>query len=125
MMESIRRRFKSGGKDLWATDLVLEPEVSEASEMFTDHTSLPHTKAHSPSNDVDMRDYYKGLILTAIDHGGEYQGHQISIPWLRMTLAGLEMRPMPPEMMWQGEPEEAIADMGRYDTLFPDQTGTQ
>ncbi len=121
-MDSLKRRFsKNGGRDPWATDLSLEPEISEVSELRLDNTALlAATKVHShpTSNVVDLRDYYRGVILAAIEHGGDYHGQQISIPWLRMTLAGLEMRPIPPEMMWEGE-QAAEAELPDYHNLFP------
>ena len=125
MMESLRRRLsRPTGKDPWATDLSLEPEISEVSELRLDNAVLlAATKPQSRpgSNDVDLKDYYRRLIYAAIQHGGEYQGQQISVPWLRMTLAGLEMRPMPPEMMWEGE-QELAADMPGYEELFPSES---
>lgn len=122
MMESLRRRLsKPTGKDPWATDLALKPEISEVSELRMDsEVLLAATKAQSnpTSNDVDLKGYYRGLLVAAMRHGGEYHGQQISIPWLRMTLAGLEMRPMPPEMMWEEE-QVAGTDMPGYTDLFP------
>jgi hypothetical protein len=122
MMESLRRRLsRQTGRDSWATDLSLEPETSEVSELHLDDAAILSTakvQSRPGSNDVDLKDYYRGLIYAAIQHGGEYQGQQISVPWLRMTLAGLEMRPMPPEMMWEGE-QDLAADMPGYEELFP------
>ena len=122
MITSIRRRFsKPASKDLWAADLVFEPEPSRVSEVASDNSVLLTSKLPTapPSNDVDLKGYYRGLIRTAIQHGGRHQGQQISIPWLRMTLAGLEMRPIPPEMMWEGEQEGSAPELSDYDRLFP------
>jgi hypothetical protein len=122
MMGSIRRKFtKAESKDPWGTDSELESEGAEV-EVAADSSVLLSTKAApstSPSNDVDMKGFYKALITTAIQHGGKYQGMEISIPWLRMTLAGLEMRPIPPEMMWEGIHVGIFADLPEYDKLFP------
>lgn len=126
MMESIRRRLsKTPAKDPWATNLALEPEISEVSELRLDSTVLLAANAHPhpPSNDVDLKGYYKGLILTAIRRGGSYRGQQIPVPWLRMTLAGLEMRPMPPEMMWESVSDDLSSDMPGYERLFPEEPG--
>ena len=129
MMDSIRRRlYKSPAKDLWSTDLTLEPEISEVSELRLDNTVLlaaSNVKPGPQSNDVELKGYYRGLILAAIRQGGNYRGQQISVPWLRMTLAGLEMRPIPPEMMWEGEPEGLPTDMHDYERLFPEETVAQ
>jgi hypothetical protein len=121
VMDSIRRKFsKSAPKDPWATDLSLEPEAEDVSELPGENTVLlTKVQPHPLSNDVDMSEYYKGLIWTAINHGGEYNGQQISIPWLRMTLAGLENRPIPPEMMWEGVEDGATPDMPGFGRLFP------
>lgn len=125
MMESIRRRFtRSPAKDPWATDLDLEPEISEVSELRLDSAALfaaAKTQPHSTSNAVDLKDYYRGLILAAIQSGGSCHGQQISVPWLRMTLAGLEMRPVPPELMWDGEWEGSSTDMPGYESFFPEE----
>lgn len=121
MMESILRRFsREIPKDQWATGYTFEPDESEASELPGSSTLLLTTRAqdYHASNDMDMRDYYKGLISSAISQGGDCQGQKISIPWLRMTLAGLEMRPIPPEAMWEETVDEVTAMPG-YDRLFP------
>ncbi|MDG6983127.1 MAG: hypothetical protein JRN28_01015 [Nitrososphaerota archaeon] len=125
MIELIRRRLsRAPAEDPWATDLTLKPEISEVSELRFDGSGLAHSGLPRPqpsSNDVDLKGYYKAVILTAIEHGGTYQGQQISVPWLRMTLAGLEKRPMPPELMWGEGPEGSAADMPGFEEFFPDQ----
>ncbi|MDG6903107.1 MAG: hypothetical protein JRM80_14270 [Nitrososphaerota archaeon] len=125
MIETIRRRLsRTPAEDPWATDLTLKPEITEVSELRFDDADLTgagHSQPQPSSNDVDLKGYYKGVILTAIEHGGTYQGQQISIPWLRMTLAGLEKRPMPPELMWGEGPEGPAADMPGFEEFFPDQ----
>ena len=120
-MDSLRRRLlKTTMSDTWATDLALEPEISEVSELhLADTVLLAEVHPHPQSNDVDLKEYYRGVVAAAISQGGNYQGQRISIPWLRMTLAGLEMRPMPPEMMWEEEMEGANSDLPGYDELFP------
>ena len=118
-MESLRRRFKSTAKDPWATNLRFDPEMIEVSELPAASSVLLTARPHPSSNDVDMRDYYMGIIHVALEHGGSYHGQQISIPWLKMTLAGLEMRPVPAEMMWEGEEDAAATDLPGYEVLFP------
>ncbi|MDG6990044.1 MAG: hypothetical protein JRM99_01335 [Nitrososphaerota archaeon] len=129
MMDSIRRRLsKSPGGDPWSTDLAFEPEAPEESELQLDRSVLITTSRArgGPSpNEANLRDYYKGLVLAAIDQGGNFRGQQISIPWLRMTLAGLEMRPIPSELMWEGEPEDFPAEMPGYEKLFPEDRMTK
>lgn len=122
MMESIRRRFKVSSQDPWTTDLVLEPEGSDVSEVQLDRTVMLTTRAnpHTSSNDVDLISFYKSFVLAAIRQGGNHNGQHIAVPWLRMTLAGLEMRPMPPEMMWEGESDGLPAEMPGYQELFPE-----
>jgi hypothetical protein len=121
VMDSFRRRFsKSAPKDPWATDLSLEPEAEDVSELPGESTVLlTKVQPHPTSNDVDMKEYYRGLISAAIKHGGEHNGQRISIPWLRMTLAGLEDRPIPAEMMWEGVQDATAPDMPGFGRLFP------
>jgi hypothetical protein len=120
MMESLRRRFsKSEGGDPWAVGLSLQDESPEASELPSESTVLLAENYAPTSNDVDMKDYYRGLVRTAIQHGGVYRGQEIPIPWLRMTLAGLEMRPIPPEAMWEGVHVTEDSDNLDLGELFP------
>ena len=67
---------------------VLEPAATVSGKYVPDGPSTP--------------DYYKSLVRTAIDNGGTHGYHSISIPWLRMILAGLEFKQIEPEMMWYG-----------------------
>jgi hypothetical protein len=135
MIAGIRRRFTHSIDDPWNADSELQPEVEEAPDIPTDTALLlAATKmtAESASNDVDMREYYKSLVQTAIQHDGNYQGQQMSVPWLRMILAGFEFRPFAPEKMWQGEeangPRPFLAEIPSYEDLFPSEktatTGT-
>lgn len=106
MIDGLRRRFSKSAEDTWNADLELQPEVEATSELPTGTAVLLAAQSlatESPSNDVDLKDYYKSLVQTAIQQGGKYHGRQMSVPWLRMILAGLESKPIPPEMMWQGE----------------------
>ena len=123
MMESIRRRFsRPPEKDRWSIDLAFEPEISEVSELRVDNSVLlaaNKAQALPGSNDVDIKDYYRGVIASAIHRGGQYRGQQIPVPWLRMTLAGLEHRPVAPVMMWEGYQDSTAIDMPGYEALFP------
>ena len=127
MIDGIRRRFgKSIDKDPWDAEQSLKPEAPEVSELPTDASLLlaatPPLGEFTPS-DEDV-DFYKSLVSTAIENGGRLGGHEISVPWLKMILAGLEMRPIEPEAMWYGVD---AARNGRgppplippYDDLFP------
>jgi hypothetical protein len=82
-------------------------------------------KTEHASNEISSLDYYRGLVRSALENGGEYAGHQIPIPWLRMILAGLESRLTDPTSMWEGmdeqDPSEALASrIPPFDVLFPD-----
>lgn len=121
MMESLRRRLsRTSERDLWSTELSFEPEATELSELRVDNSVLlAATRSLPASNDVDMNDYYRGLVAAAIRSGGTYRGQRIPIPWLRLTLAGLEHKPIPLESMWEGYQEGAATDMPGYEDLFP------
>ncbi len=130
MIDGIKRRFvKSIDRDPWEVDQVLEPEtdVEEAFELQTDTVAIPEVTTvapPAPTNDVNSGEYYKSLVMTAIQNGGKYRDHQIPIPWLRMILAGLEWRRIDPETMWygvdaSGEGGERLPEIPAYDDLFP------
>lgn len=119
MMGSIRRRLSNVSVDPWALDITLNPGAAETEELPQENTVLLTQKHASGSNDTDLKDYYKGLVGTAIAHGGWYQGHRMSIPWLRMTLAGLEMHPVPAEQMWEDVQESSYPIGREYEALFP------
>jgi hypothetical protein len=77
----------------------------------------------SPHDDI-TQDYYKNLVATAIHNEGWLAGHQIPIPWLRMILAGLEMKHIEPEMMWYGVEAgsaggKSLPRIPSYGVLFP------
>lgn len=122
MMESLRRRFsRPPEKDPWSTDFTFKPEISEISELRVDNSVLlaatsPQTRP--ASNDVDIEDYYRGVIVAAIQRGGQYRGQWIPVPWLRMTLAGLEHRPVPLETTWGLYQEGTTTDLSGYEELF-------
>ena len=127
MIDGIRRRLKSIDRDLWDTNQELEPEIDDSQQVLADKSLIleeGEERTHLGSNEVNATEHYRGLLRTAIEHGGRHGNHQISIPWLRMTLAGLELRHIEPEMMWYGiEPgtpgTPASKEIPAYDDLFP------
>ncbi len=134
MIDGIRRRLtKSTDSDPWDADQELnldfsqEVEVEEASELPTDAAVLVAAQDSvelGATNDVDPSDFYKNLIGAAIQNGGKFGDHQISIPWLRMVLAGLDSRRIESESMWYGyepgsSPTEPLPETPSYDDLFP------
>lgn len=124
MMDSLRRRLsKPGARDRWDVDAHLQ-DSHEVSELPAENTVLLAKAFHPVSNDVDAKEYYRNIIRAAIQHGGVYQGQEISIPWLRMTLAGLEMRPIPPEEMWEGVQTVDISEPPAFADLFPEEKCT-
>jgi hypothetical protein len=128
MIDALRRRFrKSIDKDPWNANQGLKPEFEENVELRTDtapSVATPHASGKfSPLNE-NTPDYYKSLVATAIQNGGRLGDHQIPIPWLRMILAGLELKHIEPEMMWYGV-ESGSSSRGHspgipsYNVLFP------
>jgi len=131
MIDEIRRRFgRSADKDPWDANQELEPEEGEASPLHIDTAVLlAGTQPETVSNDLNTLDYYKNLVRTAIENGGRYADHQISIPWLRMILAGLEQKRIDPEMMWEGvdggTPNGGLLPaIPSYNDLFPSERDT-
>lgn len=126
MIGGLRRRFGSSNSDPWDANKEFEPEVDGVSEFPTDTAVLlaaTRVTYEGASNNVDMKDYYRKLVQTAIEKGGTYNGQKMSVPWLRMILAGLEMRPIPPEAMWEGDetasPARTRPNEPAYEDLFP------
>lgn len=105
MINGIRRRLgKTTAGDPWDSDRELNPEM-EGAGLSTDASvsvvlAYPSGR-YSPDN-ANTPDYYKSLVQTAIRNGGRHGDHRISIPWLRMILAGLESKRIEPSMMWEG-----------------------
>ena len=121
MIDGIRRRFaKSVDGDPWDADQKLGPQTAELSELPTDAAVLVAatnaTGEFIPAG-PDAPDYYNNLVSTAIENGGKHGDQRISIPWLRMILAGLELRPIDPEMMWEGV--EAGSDLSAKQREIP------
>ncbi len=127
MIDGIRRRLgKPIDEDPWDTGQEFAPEVSETNELPTDAADLvAATRAigeYVPAA-ADTPDYYSSLVSTAIKNGGKYGDHRISIPWLRMILAGLEMKRVNPESMWRGVETgtagSPLPEIPSYEDLFP------
>ncbi|HEV2138383.1 MAG TPA: hypothetical protein VGR53_06045 [Nitrososphaerales archaeon] len=126
MMGEIRRKLKSIDDDaLWDADMILQPEVEATTDLPTDSQDMPSasrvTGEFRPN--TGMSDYYAGVVRAAIAQGGRYGDHQISLPWLRKILAGLEWRNVEPETLWEGVdglgPSVPNAKIPVYDELFP------
>lgn len=119
-------RRKKSTEDLWSTDLELEPETAGTSELSSGAAVLLSTRmlvGERQTNDINVKEHYRAVLESAIERGGWYQGQMISVAWLRMTLAGLDLRPFPPEAMWEeersGVPAGPYGDMPSYEDLFP------
>jgi hypothetical protein len=125
MIDGIRRKLKSNDEDLWDANVDLQPEAEETIELPADNAVLLAASRLKGefSPDANGTDYYTGLVQAAIDHGGRYGGHQISLPWLRTILAGLEWRNIEPETAWDGVdapmPSEPVAQGPPFNDLFP------
>jgi len=126
MMGELRRKLKSiDDESLWDANLDLQPEVEATAELPTNSADLQsasqETGEFSPNSYTS--DYYAGVVRAAIAQGGRYGDHQISLPWLRKILAGLEWRNIEPETLWEGVdglgPSVPNAKIPVYDALFP------
>jgi len=139
MIDGLRRRLtKSIDDDPWDPEQALNldapeaPESPETSGLPAETsvllTTSPALGEFAPT-DEDI-DFYKSQVSTAIENGGRLGGHEIPVPWLRMILAGLELRPIEPEMMWHSaeatragrDPRPATLP---YEDLFPGEDGAR
>jgi hypothetical protein len=128
MMEGIRRfgRGSMRGGDRWDIDQELEPE-SEADFEFPGEKKVLVSQAkllpRFTSSHSSGVEYQRNLVLTALDQGGKFGSHRISLPWLRMILAGLEGRNISPEAVWEGvempDPVQPRGQSTSYYDLFP------
>ncbi len=126
MIGGLRRRLSRDVGYSWSTDQELKPEVAGGLEIHDGGAPLlpaPEPIAGGETNDVSMKDYYKGVVATAIERGGSCRGQMMSVNWLRMILAGLESRPYPPDALWEVEQTAVTAGPGDavppYADLFP------
>ncbi len=114
-------------EEKWDANMEFKPDPTETAEISTDTAVLvaaTHATGEYTPSDSNTPDYYKTLVSTAIENGGKYGEHQISIPWLRMILAGLEFRQVEPESMWYGVEAgaagtEPLPEIPSYEDLFP------
>ena len=127
MIYGIRRRLrKTDAGDPWGADEGPKPEMGDNSEEPGDTAALEaanQTSGRYAPDDPSAPDYYESLVQTAIENGGRHGYHNISIPWLRMILAGLESRQIEPETMWYGMEAgetrgEPITEIPPYEDLF-------
>ena len=106
MIDGVRRRLgKAGAREPWAADEELKLEAGKDTEPRRDTAvaeAANQASGRYTPNDSGTPDYYKSLVQTAIENGGRHGYHSISISWLRMILAGLELKRIEPEMMWYG-----------------------
>jgi hypothetical protein len=128
MIGALRRIFVKTIKDPWDMNQELQPGNGERTELQTDTAVLlaaTHVANGISSSDLNMKDYYRSVVQSAISQGGMFRGQQMSIPWLRMTLAGLEMRSISPEVIWEGEqtnPNGTLPEMPLCEDLFPSES---
>lgn len=124
MIGGIRRRFsETMNTDLWDVNQRLQPDQESISRLeYAPGATHSEAGASFGPDDVSMKDYCRTIIQTAIEHQGWYGGMHMSVPWLRMTLAGLESRDFVPEMMWEGEEERGLErrapGVPSYDAVF-------
>ena len=127
MIYGIRRRLTNtvAGESRGA-DKGPKPAMGDESEQPED-IAVPEVVNHASGryvpDDPSTPDYYKSLVQTAIENGGKHGYHSISVPWLRMILAGLESRQIEPEVMWYGieageTKGEPITEIPPYENLF-------
>lgn len=127
MIGTIRRRLaNSAGDGLWDADQEFGPEARESSELHASATVLLATPQAAPGyapGDESLANYYKGIVRTAIENRGRYGDHWIPVPWLRMILAGLESRPVDPDLLWfEADTVGAAsprAEVPSYGRVFP------
>ena len=126
MIDGIKRRLgKTAAGEAWGADGGLKPQIDESTELRGDGevSELAVEVSGQYVPDDPSTDFYKSLVRTAIENGGRHSGHSISIPWLRMILAGLESKPIEPEMMWYGIEagevrREPTPEVPSYEDLF-------
>jgi len=127
MIDGIRRRLgKTAAQDPWGAVEGPMPEVESNAELPGDTAAsevATQASGRYAPDDPSAPDYYKSLVRTAIENGGRHGYHSISIPWLRMILAGLESKQIEPEVMWHGVESgetrmERMPEIPPYEDLF-------
>ena len=135
MIYGIRRRLrKTSTSDSRDPDQELEPETAENAILPVDgeaNSVLAYASGLYVPGRTSTPDYYRTLVRTAIENGGRHGDHSISVPWLRMILAGLESKRIEPKMIWYGMETGGIegdstGDIPSYEDIFhprEDETG--
>ena len=127
MIEGIRRRFgKAPPNDSWNSDQELKPDMEEEAGVSTDapvSAVLSYPTGRYAPDSAGTPDYYTSLVQTALEKGGRFGDHSISISWLRMIRAGLELKQIELGMMWYGVEageleREAKGESPSYGDLF-------
>ena len=114
-------------RDPWDANQSLDAEADGASEQVEDNELLltvPRGASPQGSNELKDVDLYRSVLTAAIEHGGRVGDHTLPVPWLRMTLAGLDFKLVEPEMMWygflsEGPGDESLSGAPGYGALFP------
>jgi hypothetical protein len=127
VIDGIRRKLgKAAASDPWGADEELEPEIAEDAAPpggIAGFVTVSGATGKYVPDDPSAPDYYKSLVRTALENGGRHGLQSISIPWLRMILAGLESKQIDPEMMWYGMEagetrREPMPEIPPYEDLF-------
>ena len=127
MIDGIRRRFgRVTANDSWDAAKDLKAELDEEAEHATG-TAISAVPAYPMGSyepdDASTHDYFRSLVQTAIENGGRHGDHSMSVPWLRMILAGLESKQIELSTMWHGietggAEGEATGEIWPYEGLF-------
>ena len=81
------------GADAWDMDQQLEVEDADEAEVSVSPGGSPENLSWQPEAKTQSnRGYYEDLIRAAIEGGGRLGGYEISMKWLKVTLARLEGR---------------------------------
>jgi hypothetical protein len=98
----------------------LEADAGPATEVVFEPSPLGGVFAPSSTNEVERQ---AELVRAAMAQGGKCGDHEIPIPWLRMTLAGLEGRAIDVDAMWEGVASpvcmDPVEESPAYQSLFP------
>jgi len=132
MIDGIRRKLgKTATGEPWGADKGLKPEIEDNADPLGDTAvseAVTQASGQYAPDDSSTPDYYESLVRTAIKNGGRHGYHSMSIPWLRMILAGLESKQVEPETMWYGIEaseitRETIPEIPSYEDLFKSSRG--
>jgi len=87
-------------RESWDVNETLDGEDVESESHETIDSSQLNPSPHPEAITQGRGSYYEGLVRAAIEGGGRCGGYEISMPWLRSTLARLEGRSPPPGETW-------------------------